>query len=226
MTIARKLIIAEPNYDLDFKLEAQNKDSDPRLFVEGVYMQYGQENKNKRKYIEEEMIQEVARYTSDSIDTGSAVGELNHSQKPEIDLDRVCHRIVSLKQEGDTFIGKSMVTTSTPCGKVLEGLIQDGVRTGMSTKALGQIEEGGSASTVKNFMLIGVDSVHEPSVGSAWVKGILENKEFIVSVNDDNEIAYEVFEKALANYPSKYRSEINEHVESAIELFLTNLKNS
>jgi|TARA_R110000787_G_scaffold17748_1_gene55071 hypothetical protein len=223
MSISRKLIIEPPNYELNYIKEAKNKDSEERLYVEGVYMQYGKENKNHRKYIEEEMVTEVNRYTTEAIDTGSAVGELNHSQKPEIDLDRVCHRIVGLRQEGNSFIGKSMVTTSTPCGKILEGLINDGVRTGMSTKALGQIEEGSETNTVSNFMLIGVDSVHDPSCSSAFVNGILENKEFIIKSNENNEKAYEVFEQSLTKYPSKYRSEINEHVESAIDKFLKSL---
>lgn len=224
MTISRKLIVESPNYELSYLKEAKNKDSEERLYVEGVYMQYGEENKNHRKYIEEEMINEVNRYTTEAIDTGGAVGELNHSQKPEIDLDRVCHRIVSLRQEGNKFIGKSMVTTSTPCGKILEGLVNDGVRTGMSTKALGQIDENeASANTVSNFMLIGVDSVHDPSCTSAFVNGILENKEFIIKSNGDSEAAYEVFEQSLSKYPSQYRSEINEHVENAIEKFLNSL---
>lgn len=223
MTIARKLIVDKPNLDISIVKEAQNKDSEPKLYIEGVYMQHTVENKNRRKYLEEEMTNEVDRYVKEAVDTGSAVGELNHSQKPEIDLDRICHRIVSLRPEGNTFVGKSMVTTSTPCGKILEGVINDGVRIGVSTKALGQIDESeSSGNTVKNFMLIGVDAVHEPSCPSAFVNGILENKEFIIS-QTGNEIAYEVFENALDKYPSQYRDQINEHVEKAISEFLKSL---
>lgn len=222
MIITRKLIVESPNYDLSFIKEAKNKDSDPRLYIEGVYMQHSVENKNRRKYIEDEMHHEVSRYIKEAIESGSAVGELNHSQNPEIDLERVCHRIVSLKPEGNTYIGKSMVTTSAPKGKILSGLIEDGVRIGMSTKALGQIDESdGGGNTVKNFMLIGVDAVHEPSCGSAFVNGILENKEFIIKSGGlAVEKGYEDFESKLEKYPSIYRSQINEHIENAISEFL------
>lgn len=128
-------MVDEPNYDLSIIKEAKNMDSTPRLYIEGVYMEWGKQNKNKRKYLEDEMSVEAERYIKEAVETGSAVGELNHSQKPEIDLDRVSHRIVSLKPEGNTFIGKSMVTTSVPCGKILEGLIEDGVRIGKIGRA-------------------------------------------------------------------------------------------
>jgi hypothetical protein len=225
MILSRKLIVESPNYDLSYIKEAKNSDSVPRLYVEGIYMQHSVENKNKRRYIEDEMVNEVDRYIIDSVNTGSAVGELNHSQKPEIDLDRVCHRIVSLVPESNYFIGKSMVTTSTPKGKLMEGLIEDGVRIGMSTKALGQIDESDSSTnTVRNFMLIGVDAVHDPSCTTAFVNGILENKEFIINTSGRaSEAAYEVFESALSKYPSQYRSQINEHVENAVLRFLNSL---
>lgn len=226
MIITRKLIVDDkPNYDLSFVKEAQNKDTPPRLHIEGVYMEWGKQNKNKRKYLEEEMNQEVSRYIEEAVKTGSAVGELNHSEKPEIDLGRVSHRILSLRSEGNTYIGKSMVTSNTPCGKILEGLIEDGVRIGVSTKALGQIDESSDGgNTVRNFMLIGVDAVHDPSCTAAFVNGILENKEFIVSTNGEtSEYAYEVFEGKLAKYPSTYRSQINEHIELAIANFLNSL---
>lgn len=218
------MVDSKPNYDLSFIKEAQNKESTPKLYIEGVFMEYGVKNKNGRIYLEEEMHQEVERFIKEAVETGSAVGELNHSEKPEIDLDRISDRIVSLKNEGSTFIGKSMVTTSTPCGKILEGLIEDGVRIGKSTKALGQIEESNGDKFVKGFMLMSVDSVHDPSCTKAFVNGILENKEFIISVNGSvSEVAYEEFEKKLSKYPSKYRSEINEHVENAINAFLRSL---
>lgn len=222
-------MVDEPNYELSFIKEAVNykgdESAEPRLFIEGVYMQWGVKNKNRRTYLEEEMVAEADRYIKEAIETGSAVGELNHSADPEINLERVSHRIVSLKPEGNTYIGKSMVTNSVPCGKILEGLIKDGVRIGMSTKALGQIDESQDESNVvKNFMLIGVDAVHDPSCTSAFVNGILENKEFIIKHNGKpSEIAYEIFEKKLAKYPSQYRDQINEHVENAIANFLNSL---
>lgn len=225
MAIAKKLIVDQtPNYDISILKEQKNSSEPEKLYIEGVFMEYGVKNKNGRIYLEDEMHAEVERYIKDAVETGSAVGELNHSDKPEIDLGRVSDRIVSLKNEGSTFIGKSMVTTNTPCGKILNGLITDGVRVGKSTKALGQIEESSGEKYVKGFMLMSVDTVHDPSCMKAYVNGILENKEFIISTNGDiSEKAYEEFEKSLSKYPSVYRSQINEHIENAISKFLKTL---
>lgn len=225
MAIAMKLMVDQkPNYDIQIIKEQKNPSEPERLYIEGVFMEYGVKNKNGRIYLEDEMHSEVDRYIKECVETGSAVGELNHSDKPEIDLGRVCDRIVSLRNEGTTYIGKSMVTTNTPMGKILEGLIKDGVRVGKSTKALGHIEESSGDKYVKGFMLMSVDTVHDPSCMKAYVEGILESKEFIINTNGRiSEAAYASFENKLANLPLKDKTMLNEHIEKAVKDFLNTL---
>ena len=219
--IARKLIVETPIYDYDITVEEQNRGSEMRYYISGPYMQYDTKNKNNRKYIKEEMLNDVERFQREMIDTGRAGGELGHSTEPEIDLSRLCHKILSLEhdEKGKHFIGRSLVL-STPSGKILESLIKDKVKTGMSTKALGQIKESNDSNIVTNFYLVGVDAVYDPSYSSAFVNGILESKEFIINSDNKFEQAYDKFESGLSKYPSRYRDEINKHIQEQVLRFL------
>lgn len=225
MILSRKLIVESPVYEYDVTLEQANRESEARYYLRGPYMQYDTRNKNKRKYLKEEMVADVERFTTEMIRTGRAGGELNHSTSPEIDLSKLCHKIITLEHDEAEkhFIGKSMIL-STPSGKIMESLVKDGVKTGMSTKALGQIEESTDCNVVKNFFLIGVDCVYDPSYSSAFVNGILESKEFIIRSDNKFEEVYDSFEKGMGKYPSKYRDEINAHIREQVERFMQALK--
>lgn len=222
--ISRKLIVEAPIYEYNVTFEEQNRDTEKRIYITGPYMQYDTLNKNNRKYLKEEMLRDVERFNREMIDTGRAGGELGHSTNPEIDLSKLCHKIVGLKHEesGKHFIGKSMIL-STPSGKILESLIKDGVRTGMSTKALGQIQESEQGNVVNNFYLVGVDAVYDPSYASAFVNGILESKEFIINSDNRFEEVYEKFQKGLGKYPSQYRDDINKHIQEQVLRFLNSI---
>lgn len=224
MILSRKLIVESPNYNIGFIKEQKNSEEPMRVYIEGLYMQHSSTNKNKRRYSEGEMIDEVSRYTRDLIDQGRAIGELDHSTSPEVKIENACHRILSLKPEGNGYIGRSLVM-STPKGKILEhAVIEDGVQIGMSTKALGQLNENDSdVNDVSQFYLIGVDAVHDPSCSEAFVNGILENKEFIISSDGNAEQYYGKLERGLSKYPSKHRDEINEHIRLKVQEFLKSL---
>ena len=143
MTIERKLIIEQPNYNLEFLSEQQNSDTEKRMYIRGQYIMMNKYNKNRRRYTESEMVPAVDHYIEHCVKTGSAGGELNHSDKPDTDLGRLADRIISLerdKSDPDYYIGKSLVL-NTPSGKILNTLVTDGVRVGKSTKVLGRIEE-------------------------------------------------------------------------------------
>lgn len=223
--MSRKLIVETPMYEYDVTLEQMNRDTEPRYYIRGPYMQYETKNKNNRKYLKEEMVADTERFSSEMIKTGRAGGELNHSSSPEIDLSKLCHKILTLEHDEPSkhFVGKSLIL-STPSGKIMESLVRDNVKTGMSTKALGQIEESTDCNVVKNFFLIGVDCVYDPSYSSAFVNGILESKEFIIGSDNKFEEVYGKFESGLAKYPSKYRDEINAHIREQVERFLAALK--
>ena len=133
---------------------------------------------------------------------GRAMGELNHPTTADVDLERACHMVTELKQDGNVFYGKSKVL-STPCGQIVRSLINDGVKVGMSSRALGTLEEGSEHNVVKNMKLVAVDCVADPSYPKAFVNGILESKQWILADDNKYEEVYETFEKSLQRLPTK-----------------------
>lgn len=223
MIISRKLIVEQPNYDLEFLSEQTNRDNEKRIYIRGQYIMMNRGNKNRRKYMEEEMIPAVDTYIEEYVKQNRGGGELNHSSNPDVDLGKLADKIVHLerdKSDPDFYIGKSLIL-STPSGKILESLVHDGVKFGKSTKCLGQISESTDGyNVVKSPIVLLVDNVFDPSVATAFVNGILENKEYIIS--DDGRVAenYANLEKKLAKYPNKHRDAINEYIRESLEKFL------
>lgn len=226
MIISRRLIVEQPNYDLEFVTEKTNREDERRTYIKGQYVMMNRGNKNKRIYEEDEMIPAVESYIKEYVEQNRGGGELNHSSNPDVDLGKLADKIISLerdKSDPDFYIGKSLIL-STPSGKILESLVHDGVKFGKSTKCLGQISESSDGyNRVRSPIVLLVDNVFDPSVATAFVNGILENKEYIIS--DDGRVAeaYGKLEKKLSKYPSRHRDAINEYIRESLERFLKSL---
>ena len=108
------------------------------LYIQGPFLQTEQQNRNGRIYRLPVMEREVKRYTEQYISKGRALGELGHPDGPTVNLDRVSHKIVSLEQKGNDFIGKAQIL-STPMGKIAESLLKDGVTLGVSSRGIGSV---------------------------------------------------------------------------------------
>lgn len=143
------------------------------------------------------------------------------NSEPTVNSERACHMIVEMRQEGNQFYGKSKVLSSTPMGGILRGLIKDGVKMGMSTRALGQLHEEAGYSRVSNFKLITVDAVADPSAPGAFVDGILESKEWVLSNNGHLEEYYIGFENKLGRLPKK---DLESFLKEQILQFIKGLK--
>ena len=223
--MAYSLIVEAPDpKDLEYVLEEKNLKGEKSLYIQGPYMMAGEENRNRRVYSEKEMYSEVARYSDEFISTKRALGELNHPTTAEVDLGRACHMITELKMDGNVVFGKSKVLTNTPCGKIVEGLIQDGVQVGVSSRALGKLTpmEGKSdVNVVEEMKLIAIDCVADPSFPKAFVNGILESKQFICSENGSFEEVYENFEKGISPLPNK---EVEAYLKEQVLSFLDVIK--
>jgi hypothetical protein len=150
------------------------------LYIQGPFLQAEVVNRNKRCYPLDTMVNEVKRYTESFIDKGRALGELGHPDGPQINLDRVSHKIVSLTQEGNNFIGKAQIL-STPMGKIASSLIGEGVKLGVSSRGMGSIFQKNGVNYVgEDFMLAtAADIVADPSAPDAFVDGIMEGKEWV-----------------------------------------------
>jgi len=172
-------LIREEIEQVEFIVE--NKNGKKSLFIEGVFLQGNIKNRNGRMYPMETLRREVARYNENHVAQGRALGELGHPDGPTVNLDRVSHKIVSLRESGSNFIGKAKIL-STPMGKIAESLISEGVKLGVSSRGIGSLRMTREGINVvgEDFMLAtAADIVADPSAPDAFVSGIMEGKEWV-----------------------------------------------
>jgi len=192
---------------LDYLVEEQNKDTtDRKVFITGPFMMAEEKNQNGRIYKREEMVTEVHRYTEKMIKTKRSIGEMNHPQSTEVNPVNACHRVVELKVVENYVMGKSQVL-STSMGCLLKSLINDGVRLGISSRALGSVNETARGKEVSEFHLICLDVVHEPSVQKAMLESVMESREWVVQsdgmIVECIKSAYNTLDSALSNIPKR-----------------------
>jgi len=215
-------VLAEtPCYDVEYLVEESNKQGERNYFIFGPYLQAEKQNKNDRVYSLDEMVPEIIRYKKDMIDTKRSLGELNHPASAEINPERACHLITELNQQGTTYLGKSKVL-NTPMGKIIQSLINDGVKLGVSSRALGKLIKETNRNLVKNFRFITCDVVHDPSVESAFVDGVLESKSYVLKEDGSLEEFYNKLEKNLAALP---KHDINQFIKEQVLSFIAKIKN-
>jgi len=172
-------LIREEIEQVEFIVE--NKDGKKSLYIEGVFLQGNIKNRNGRMYPMEVLRREVCRYDENHVQKGRALGELGHPDGPTVNLDRVSHKIVSLRESGSNFIGKAKIL-STPMGKIAESLISEGVKLGVSSRGIGSLKLTREGVNVvgDDFMLAtAADIVADPSAPDAFVEGIMEGKEWV-----------------------------------------------
>ena len=172
-------LIREEIESVDFIVEQKN--GKKHLYIEGVFLQGNIKNRNGRMYPMETLRKEVQRYTENHVASGRALGELGHPDGPTVNLDRVSHKIVSLKENGSNFIGKAKILT-TPMGKIASSLIEEGVKLGVSSRGIGSLKATREGVNIvgDDFMLsTAADIVADPSAPDAFVEGIMEGKEWV-----------------------------------------------
>lgn len=173
-------LIKEFNESINYLTEDTKDKNKPNVFIEGVFLQSDLQNKNGRIYPKEIMQREVNRYIKENVDTKRAYGELGHPEGPTVNLDRVSHMIVSLKEDGNNYIGKAKIM-DTPMGRIVKELISEGAQLGVSSRGLGSLKERNGINEVQDdFMLAtAADIVADPSAPDAFVSGIMEGKEWV-----------------------------------------------
>ena len=172
-------LIREEIESVDFIVEERN--GKKSLYIEGVFLQGDIKNRNGRMYPMETLRREVSRYNEANVVSGRALGELGHPDGPTVNLDRVSHKIVSLRESGSNFIGKAKIL-STPMGKIAESLIKEGVKLGVSSRGIGSLTQNREGVNIvgNDFMLAtAADIVADPSAPDAFVEGIMEGKEWV-----------------------------------------------
>lgn len=173
-------LICENIEDVKYITE-KREDGKKNFYIEGIFMQGGIVNRNRRTYATEILEKEVARYTKDLVEKGRAFGELGHPNGPSINLDRVSHIITELRRDGDNFIGKARIS-DTPMGNIARGIMESGGQLGVSSRGMGSIKEtkNGIMEVQNDFYLAtAADIVADPSAPDAFVQGIMEGVEWI-----------------------------------------------
>ena len=212
-------LISEEIVDVNFITEDSGGGKKSH-FIEGVFLQSDIKNRNGRMYPFDTLDREVGKYNENYIQRGRALGELGHPDGPTINLDRVSHKIVSLKSEGRNFIGKAKIL-ETPMGRIAKNLLDEGVKLGVSSRGLGSIERKGDVNIVKDdFMLsTAADVVADPSAPDAFVEGIMEGVEWIWSNGVWQESQLEQAKSYIDNSPQ------HELVERQLKAFNSLLRN-
>ena len=213
-------LIAEEITTVDFICE-DSKDGKKNYFIEGVFLQAELKNRNNRMYPLKTLSKEVAKYDENYIQKGRALGELGHPDGPSINLDRVSHKILSLKEDGNNFIGKAKLL-DTPMGGIAKNLLDEGVKLGVSSRGMGSIRKEENCNVVMDdFMLAtAADIVADPSAPDAFVNGIMEGKEWVwdnglLKEAKVSQIKKEIDQATLLN--------LQERKVSAFEAFLKSL---
>jgi len=170
----------------------EEKDGKKTLYIEGPFLVAEAVNKNKRMYKEETMRNEVRRYSEEYINKNRAFGELGHPDTPSINLDRVSHLIVGLRQEGNAWIGKAKIL-ETPMGNIARNLIEGGAQLGVSSRGMGSLKMENGINVVQGdfHLATAADIVADPSAPGAFVQGIMEGKEWVMVNGVWTEYQYE-----------------------------------
>ena len=205
----------------DVQILTEEKNGKKLLYIEGVFLQSELKNRNGRMYPFNVLNKEVERYNEEYVKSKRALGELGHPDGPTINLDRVSHRITSLRAEGNNFIGKAQIL-DTRMGNIAKNLLGEGVQLGVSSRGMGSIQKTEGCNVVADdFMLTtAADIVADPSAPDAFVNGIMEGKEWVW----DNGL---LKEREVAKYQryieSASRYQLEERTLKAFEHFLGKL---
>lgn len=215
-----KLIAEYNEQNVECIVEAK-EDGGKNHFIEGVFMQSEQKNRNGRIYEKRVMENAVDKYITEQVNTKRAVGELNHPDGPTVNLDKVSHLIESLEWDGNDVVGKARIL-ETPMGQIVKGLLDGGVQLGVSTRGMGSLEERNGTMYVKDdFVLNTVDIVQDPSAPTAFVNGIMEGVEWVWN---NGIIEAQVIEKMETEIKKAPRADLYETQTREFKNFLSLLK--
>ncbi len=213
-------LIAEYTED-NLEILTEEKNGKKTYAIEGIFMQAEAKNRNGRIYPKGVMESAVSKYNIEQVQKGRAVGELNHPEGPTVNLDKVSHKIENLDWQGNDVVGKATIL-ETPMGQIVKGLLDGGVKLGVSTRGMGSLQRGQDAMIVKDdFLLNAVDIVQDPSAPSAFVNGVMEGVEWVWN---NGMIEAQTIEKMETEIKKAPRADLYETQVREFKNFLSLLK--
>jgi hypothetical protein len=153
----------------DFLTEGEKRRiSEGATILTGCLQKFGEKNGNGRIYPEKTLRREVENYKK-VVDDRRSVGELDHPDDSVVNLKNVSHLVTDIWMDGNKVMGKLEVLP-TPAGDILKGLVNAGVKIGISSRGLGSVRESlGGTMVNEDFQLICFDVVQEPSTPGAFI---------------------------------------------------------
>lgn len=215
-------LITEITEELKCLVE-EKKQGEKQYFIEGVFLQSDRQNRNGRIYPQDMLAGKINEYNETYVKQNRAFGELGHPDSPSINLDRVSHMIKDLRQEGTDWIGKAKIM-DTPYGKIVKSLIDEGAKLGVSSRGMGSLKENrqGIAVVQDDFILAtAADIVADPSAPDAFVRGIMENKEWFYV---DGKFVEQDIEQAKQNIKRATSSNLVEAQAKEFAKFLAKIR--
>ena len=146
------------------------------MMLSGKLQEADVQNGNGRIYPRKILEREVKTYQK-LVQEKRALGELDHPEDSVINLKNASHMITEMWWDGPNVMGKVKIL-NTPSGKILQELVNDGVKLGISSRGLGSVSEAQGRTIVEDdFQLICFDFVSEPSTPNAFM-GLSEGKTY------------------------------------------------
>ena len=216
-------LIKEHTETVNYLIEEDKETGQKNYNLEGVFLQADIKNRNGRIYPVEILDKEVKRYVKENVKKNRAYGELGHPDSPTINLDRVSHMIKELKLEGKNFVGKAKIM-DTPYGKIVKSLIDEGASLGVSSRGMGSLKttKDGTSEVQKDFMLAtAADIVADPSAPDAFVRGVMEGKEWMFV---DGKFVEQDIDAVKSSITKATRSQLEEAKLFAFAKFLQAIK--
>lgn len=216
-------LIKEHTETVNYLIEEDKETGKKNYNIEGVFLQADIKNRNGRIYPVEILDKEVKRYVKENVKKNRAYGELGHPDSPTINLDRVSHMIKDLKLEGKNFVGKAKIM-DTPYGKIVKSLIDEGASLGVSSRGMGSLKttKDGTSEVQKDFMLAtAADIVADPSAPDAFVRGVMEGKEWMFV---DGKFVEQDIDAVKSSITKATRSQLEEAKLFAFAKFLQAIK--
>lgn len=191
-------LIAEEVVDVKYLVEFNETTNAKEHFLEGIFMQAETKNRNGRVYPMNILSKEASRYNKEYIQKNRAFGELGHPDSPTINLDRVSHMITKLYPDGNNFIGKAKIL-DTPNGKIVKSLLDGGATLGVSTRGVGSLKPANGFQLVQDdfHLATAADIVADPSAPDAFVRGIMESAEWILTDKGWQQVHLEKAQKMI-----------------------------
>lgn len=216
-------LIKEHTETVNYLIEEDKETGKKNYNIEGVFLQADIKNRNGRIYPVDVLDKEVKRYVKENVKKNRAYGELGHPDSPTINLDRVSHMIKDLKLEDKNFIGKAKIM-DTPYGKIVKSLIDEGASLGVSSRGMGSLKttKDGTSEVQKDFMLAtAADIVADPSAPDAFVRGVMEGKEWMFV---DGKFVEQDIDAVKSSITKATRSQLEEAKLFAFAKFLQAIK--